>query len=110
MLVIHPSPAAYAPNQAMVTRSIAAVVAAALGTLALGALAELLARPLCELRFQAEALAHGDFGPRELVQTKARSRISARPWMQRPGTSASKSAIWSKRGRLAPPRPSNCAI
>ena len=39
-------------------------------TLALGALAaELLARPLRELRIQAEALAHGDFSPRELVQT-----------------------------------------
>src|SRR5918999_4872813 len=70
VLVTHPSPAAYAPNQAMVTRSIAAVAAAALVTLALGALAaELLARPLRELRLQAEALAHGDFSPRELVQT-----------------------------------------
>ena len=70
VLVTHPSPAAYAPNQAMVTRSILAVVASALGTLALGTLAaELLARPLRELRFQAEALAHGDFSPRELVQT-----------------------------------------
>jgi signal transduction histidine kinase len=70
VLVTHPSPAAYGPNQAMVTRSIAAVAAAALGTLALAALAaELLARPLRELRFQAEALAHGDFSPRELVQT-----------------------------------------
>jgi len=70
VLVTHPSPAAYAPNQAMVTRSIAAVAAAALVTLALGALAaELLARPLRELRIQAEALAHGDFSQRELVQT-----------------------------------------
>jgi len=70
VLVTHPSPAAYGPNQIMVTRSIAAVVAAVLGTLALGALAaELLARPLRELRLQAEALAHGDFSPRELVQT-----------------------------------------
>ncbi|MCD6033252.1 MAG: histidine kinase [Thermomicrobiales bacterium] len=70
VLVTHPSPAAHAPNQAMVTRSIAAVAAAALVTLALGALAaELLARPLRELRIQAEALAHGDFSPRELVQT-----------------------------------------
>jgi signal transduction histidine kinase len=70
VLVTHPSPTAYAPNQAMVMRSIAAVAAAALGTLALGALAaELLARPLRELRFQAEALAHGDFSPRELVET-----------------------------------------
>jgi len=70
VLVTHPSPAAYGPNQVMVTRSIAAVVAVVLGTLALGALAaELLARPLRELRFQAAALAHGDFSPRELVQT-----------------------------------------
>jgi signal transduction histidine kinase len=70
VLVTHPSPAAYAPNRAMVTRSIGAVAAAALVTLALGALAaELLARPLRELRIQAEALAHGDFSPRELVQT-----------------------------------------
>ena len=70
VLVTHPSPAAYAPNQMMVTRSIAAVAAAALVTLALGALAaELLARPLRELRIQAEALAHGDFSQRELVQT-----------------------------------------
>ena len=54
----------------MVTRSIAAVAAAALVTLAVGALAaELLARPLRELRIQAEALAHGDFSPRELVHT-----------------------------------------
>jgi signal transduction histidine kinase len=70
VLVTHPSPAAYAPNQAMVTRSIAAVAAAALVTLALGALAaELLARPLRELRIQAEALAHGDFSQRDLVQS-----------------------------------------
>ena len=70
VLVTHPSPAAYAPNQVMVTRSIAAVAAAALVTLAVGALAaELLARPLRELRIQAEALAHGDFSPRELVHT-----------------------------------------
>src|SRR5215210_4052477 len=70
VLVTHPSPAAYGPNQAMVTRSIGAVAAAALGTLALGALAaELLARPLRELRIQAKALAHGDFSQRELVQT-----------------------------------------
>src|SRR5919107_5956710 len=70
VLVTNPSPAAYGPNQMMVTRSIAAVAAAALATLALGALAaELLARPLRELRLQAEALAHGDFSPRELVQT-----------------------------------------
>jgi signal transduction histidine kinase len=70
VLVTHPSPAAYASNHAMVTRSIGAVVAAALVTLALGALAaELLARPLRELRIQAAALAHGDFSQRELVQT-----------------------------------------
>src|ERR671916_1550666 len=70
VLVTHPSPAAYAPNQAMVTRSIVAVAAVALMTLALGALAaELLARPLRELRIQAEALAQGDFSPREPVQS-----------------------------------------
>jgi signal transduction histidine kinase len=70
VLVTNPSPAAYGPNQTMVSRSIAAVAAAALVTLALGALAaELLARPLRELRIQAETLAHGDFSPRELVQT-----------------------------------------
>jgi len=70
VLVTHPSPAAYGPTQIMVTRSIAAVVAVVLGTLALGALAaELLVRPLRELRLQAEALAHGDISPRDLVQT-----------------------------------------
>ena len=111
VLVTHPSPAAYAPNQVMVTRSIAAVAAAALVTLAVGALAaELLARPLRELRIQAEALAHGDFSPRELVQTGS-SEIAdlSEASAKRPGTSASKSAIWSKQGRLAPPRPGNCA-
>ena len=63
----------------MVTRS-AAVAAAALVTLAVGALAaELLARPLRELRIQAEALpmgisARGNWSTLEA----ARSRISAR--------------------------------
>jgi signal transduction histidine kinase len=53
----------------MVTRSLIAAGAAALVTLALGALvAELLARPLRELRTQTEALAQGDFTPREPVQ------------------------------------------
>jgi signal transduction histidine kinase len=54
----------------MVSRSIAAVAAAAFFTLALGALAaELLARPLRELQAQADALAQGDFTPREPVQS-----------------------------------------
>src|SRR5918994_1942203 len=70
VLVTNPSPAAYGSNQAMVSRSIVAVAAAAVMTLALGALAaELLARPLRELRVQADALAQGDFSPREPVQT-----------------------------------------
>ncbi|MGH2618191.1 MAG: HAMP domain-containing protein, partial [Thermomicrobiales bacterium] len=64
----HPSPAAYDANRVMVSRSIAAVAAAALMTLALGALgSELLTRPLRELRAQAGALAHGDFTPREPI-------------------------------------------
>ena len=70
VLVTNPSPAAYGPNQVMVSRSIGAVAAAALMTLAVGALvAELLARPLRELRLQADALAQGDFSPREPVQS-----------------------------------------
>ena len=69
VLVSHPSPAAYAANRAMISRSIAAVAAAALVTLALGALAaELLARPVRELGAQAGALAAGDYTPREPVQ------------------------------------------
>jgi signal transduction histidine kinase len=68
VLVTHPSPAAYAANRAMISRSVAAVAAAALVTLALGALAaELLARPLRELNTQAEALAAGDYTPREPI-------------------------------------------
>ena len=70
VLVTNPSPAASGSNQAMVSRSIVAVAAAALMTLAVGALAaELLARPLRELRVQADALAQGDFSPREPVQS-----------------------------------------
>ena len=69
VLVTHPSPSAYAPNRAMAMRSLVTVAAAALGTLALGALvAELLARPLRELGAQADALAQGDLTPREPVQ------------------------------------------
>lgn len=69
VLVTNPSPAAYAANRAMIARSIAAVAAAALVTLALGALAaELLARPVREAGAQAEALAAGDYTPREAVQ------------------------------------------
>jgi signal transduction histidine kinase len=68
VLVTHPSPAAYAANRAMISRSVAAVAAAALVTLALGALAaELLARPWRELNTQAEALAAGDYTPREPI-------------------------------------------
>jgi signal transduction histidine kinase len=68
VLVTHPSPSAYAPNRAMVTRSIVAVIAAVLVTLALAALvAELLTRPLREVQTQADALAAGDFTPREPV-------------------------------------------
>ena len=68
VLVTHPSPSAYAPNRAMVTRSMIAVAAAVLVTLALAALAaELLTRPLRELRLQADALATGDFTPHEPV-------------------------------------------
>jgi signal transduction histidine kinase len=69
VLVTHPSPAAYAANRAMISRSVAAVAAAALVTLALGALAaELLARPWRELNTQAEALAAGDYTPREPIE------------------------------------------
>jgi signal transduction histidine kinase len=68
VLVTHPSPAAYAPNRAMVIRSAISVAAAALVTLAMAALAaELLTRPLRELRTQAEALAAGDFSPRDPI-------------------------------------------
>ena len=108
VLVTHPSPAAYAPNQAMIIRSIAAVAAAALGTLALGALvAELLARPLRELRFQAEALAHGDFSPRELVETGSSeiADLSDGPGCNGPPTwRASPRSGASTRGRRRPGR------
>ena len=79
VLVTHPSPAAYAPNQMMVTRSIAAVAAAALVTLALGALAaELLARRCASASRQKHSPME-DFSPRELVQTgKQRDADSAR--------------------------------
>lgn len=69
VLVTHPSPAAYAPNREMISRSIIAVIAAALVTLALSALAsELMVRPLRQLRGRAEALAAGDFGAWDPVQ------------------------------------------
>ncbi len=68
VLVTHPSPGSYAATRAMIYRSIAAVAAAAVVTLVLGALAaELLARPFRELKTQADALAVGDFTPREPV-------------------------------------------
>jgi signal transduction histidine kinase len=69
VLVTHPSPGAYGANRAIISRSIAAVAAAALVTLVLGALAaELLARPLREAAAQAAALAAGDYTPREPIQ------------------------------------------
>jgi signal transduction histidine kinase len=69
VLVTHPSPAAYAPNREMVSRSLIAVAAAALVTLALGALvSELVTRPLRQLRGRAEALAAGDLTPHDPVQ------------------------------------------
>jgi signal transduction histidine kinase len=70
VLVTHPSPAAYAPVREMFSRSLMAVAAATLVTLALAVLAsELLARPLRELLARAQALANGDLGPREPVQS-----------------------------------------
>ena len=52
----------------MVMRSAISVAAAVLVTLAMALLAaELLTRPLRELRTQAEALAAGDFSPREPI-------------------------------------------
>jgi signal transduction histidine kinase len=69
VLVTHPSPAAYAPNREMLSRSIIAVAAAVFVTLALGALtSELVGRPLRQLQGQAEALAAGDLTPRDPVQ------------------------------------------
>lgn len=61
VLVTHPSPAAYAPNREMISRSAIAVAAATLMTLALGALvSELLTRPMRQLRGRADAVAAGD--------------------------------------------------
>lgn len=69
VLVTHPSPAAYAPNRAMVTRAAIILAAVAAGTLVLAALVgELLARPLRRLQDQAAALAAGDYAPREPVE------------------------------------------
>jgi signal transduction histidine kinase len=69
VLVTHPSPTAYAPNRQMVNRTAMILAATALGTLVLAVLAgDLLARPLRELRSQAEALAAGDFTARDPVQ------------------------------------------
>lgn len=68
VLVTHPSPAAYAPNREMVSRSLIAVLAATLVTFALAALvSELVSRPLRQLQSQAAALAAGDVAPRESV-------------------------------------------
>jgi signal transduction histidine kinase len=70
VLVTNPTPAAYAPNREMVSRSLIAVAAATLVTLALAVLAsELFTRPLRQLRGQAEALATGDLTARESVQS-----------------------------------------
>jgi signal transduction histidine kinase len=69
VLVTHPSPTAYAPNREILSRSMLAVAAAALVTLALAALvSELVTRPLRQVRGRAEALAAGDLTPREPVQ------------------------------------------
>ncbi len=68
VLVTHPSPAAYAPNREMVSRSLIAVLAATLVTFAMAALvSELVSRPLRQLQSQAEALAAGDVTLREPV-------------------------------------------
>jgi signal transduction histidine kinase len=68
VLVTHPSPAAYMPNREMVSRSLIAVAAATLVTLALAVLvSELVTRPLRQLRGRAEALAAGDLSSHEPV-------------------------------------------
>jgi signal transduction histidine kinase len=68
VLVTHPSPAAYAPNREMVSRSLIAVLAATLVTFAMAALvSELVSRPLRQLQSQAAALAAGDVSLREPV-------------------------------------------
>lgn len=70
VLVTNPSPAAYAPNQEMVSRSLIAVIAAMLVTLVLAVLvSELVTRPLRQLRGRAEALAAGDLTAREPEQS-----------------------------------------
>lgn len=69
VMVTHPSPAAYAPNREMITRSALIVLAATLATLAVAALAaELQARPLRQLEQHAEALATGEYAPRDEIQ------------------------------------------
>jgi signal transduction histidine kinase len=69
VLVTHPSPAASAPNRAMLSRAVAIVLATTLATLAVAALAaELQARPVRQLQAQAEALAAGDFSHKEEIQ------------------------------------------
>jgi signal transduction histidine kinase len=66
VLVTHPSPAAYAPNREMIARASLIVLATALATLAVAALAaELQARPLRQLEHQVQSLAAGDFTPRD---------------------------------------------
>lgn len=68
VLVTHPSPAAYAPNREMVSRSLIAVLAATLVTFALAALvSELISRPLRQVQSQAAALATGDTSLRDPV-------------------------------------------
>lgn len=69
VLVTHPSPAAYAPNREMISRAALLLAATVIGTLAVAALvAELQAHPLRLVQAQADALASGDFSPREEVE------------------------------------------
>jgi signal transduction histidine kinase len=70
VLVTHPSPAAYAPNREMAIRAALILAATVLGTLAFAALAgDLMTRPLRQMETQVEALAAGDFTPRDIVQS-----------------------------------------
>jgi signal transduction histidine kinase len=70
VMVTHPAPAAYAPNREMAIRTAAILAATVLATLAFAALAgDLMTRPLRQARSQVEALAAGDFSPREVVQS-----------------------------------------
>jgi signal transduction histidine kinase len=69
VLVTNQSPTAYAPNRDLINRAVVILLATLLGTLAvIFLLSELLARPLRQIESQADALAGGDFTPREPVQ------------------------------------------